>query len=330
MENKNYLERVQFDNPMKISADEECIYEGKHICMKGEMVVEGILRFKNCFIEAADSKIKVKGSLYMEDCEVNKPNSEFLNISADAKGTVVGCDFTCTLPFYDSVIIARGNRDFLVRKCNFHGSPLVMSMLLKRNGRSVLPFEVPLIDANKGKILECKFTNFTGCRVANVLYLTDSEFENCHRIEVGGSGETTRVARCKFTDCKEVNVYDGTIELCVFRNIETMFVNMTHMIGCWFFDLKCDFDHIICLEDSNMENCRFDSVELKNDAYLIEAVGESMLEHCSFEKCGTTREDLELMHCEETKGRFFKKTVAFDIVDHHTCTGLDTVYRIEV
>ena len=79
-----------------------------------------------------------------------------------------------------------------------------------------------------------------------------------------------------------------------------------------------------------MENFRFDGVELKNDAYLIEATSESMLEHCIFKKCGTTRDDLELIHCEESKGRFFKKMVAFDIVDHDTCTGLDAVYRIEV
>ena len=315
-------------NPMHIGVGEVCRYEDVSLRFEGEMVVEGTLRLKGCSMDVADTRIIVKGTLHMEGCEVEQPNSAFLEIRPDADAVIENCVFHCSVPFWDSVIIARDNRDFELRNCRFYGTPAVISMTSKRNGRSSRPYAVPFVDASKGKIIGCEFYNFTGCRVANVLSVVGTTFENCHRIEVGGSGETTRVSRCRFMNCKEVNVYDGTIECCEFRGLETAFFNLSSVVGCTFSALKCDFDHIIALDDSNMENCIFEDVELTEDSYLIDTTPESSVAHCNFRNCRTSRTDLELIHSEWTEGFLFKKTVEYDVVDHDTCTGLDEVEKV--
>ena len=325
MENRNHLERVTLCESMHIGAGEVCRYENTSLCLQGKVMVEGTLLLKNCSLEATDTSIVVKGTFYMENCEIDQPGSAFLEIDPEADAVVEDCVFHCSAPFQDSVIIARDNRDFGIRNSRFYGASTVISMMTKRDGYFVQPFSVPFVDANKGKITGCEFYNFTGCRVANVLILVGTTFENCHRIEVGGGGETTRVSRCRFIHCKEANVYDGIMECCEFVGLETAFINLTSVVGCSFSVLKCDFDHIITLEDSNMENCRFEDIELTEDSYLIDATPESSVAHCSFKNCRTAREDLELVHSEGAKGFLFKKSVEYDIVDHDTCTGLDAV-----
>lgn len=74
-----------------------------------------------------------------------------------------------------------------------------------------------------------------------------------------------------------------------------------------------------------MSFCTFKDVELTNEAYLVNGVGDVWIESCSFENISTDREDRELFFCEETVGKIFKKKVQFQIADTDSCKGLDKI-----
>ena len=81
MENRK---QVTLHNPMYIGVGEVCRYEDVSLHLEGEMVVEGTLLLKGCSMDAADTRIVVKGILHMEGCEVEQPKSAFLESRPDA------------------------------------------------------------------------------------------------------------------------------------------------------------------------------------------------------------------------------------------------------
>ncbi len=158
--------------------------------------------------------------------------------------------------------------------------------------------------------VKCKYPKITGITFQGYpmlriddLILEDCTFEDCHTVY--------------FSDCKVNN--------CQFYGVETVYADRTPINGCDFEHLRCDNDCVLCLEDSEVSFCTFKDVELTNEAYLVDGVGDVWIESCSFENISTDRSDRELFFCEETVGKIFKKKVQFCIADTESCSGLDKV-----
>ena len=158
--------------------------------------------------------------------------------------------------------------------------------------------------------VKCKYPKITGITFRGYpmlriddLILEDCAFEDCHTVY--------------FSDCKVNN--------CQFYGVETVYADRTPIEGCDFEHLRCDNDCVLCLEDSEISFCTFNDVELTNEAYLVNGVGDVWIESCSFENISTDRSDRELFFCEETVGKIFKKKVQFCIADTESCSGLDKV-----
>lgn len=141
--------------------------------------------------------------------------------------------------------------------------------------------------------------------------------------------EGTRIVDCVFEDCGDITFDECTIEGCSFKHIDTIFLTRSSVTGSRFHELVCDNDLIISLEDTTLSGCEFEDVVLCNDSYLCDGVGTSWIEGCKFVYIRTSREDKEIIHCEETVGKIFKRKKQFNIVDADTCTGLDCVADLD-
>ena len=131
-----------------------------------------------------------------------------------------------------------------------------------------------------------------------------------------------------FENCGQISIEDETITDCKFINVDTIYVTNADVENCEFHKISCDQHTVICLEDGIITGCLFKDVRLTNDAWLCDAVGDVLVDHCRFENIATERADGELFHCEEEHGFLFKKTKCFDIVDDSTCIGLDDIQII--
>ena len=167
---------------------------------------------------------------------------------------------------------------------------------------SRIKIEEDRVKCNYAKITGITFKGYPMLRIDD-LTLEDCVFEDCHTV-------------C-FSDCKVNN--------CQFYGAETIYADRTPIDGCDFEHLRCDNDCVLCLEDSEVSFCTFKDVELTNEAYLVDGVGDVWIESCSFENISTDRKDRELFFCEETVGKIFKKKVQFCIADTSSCSGLDKV-----
>lgn len=151
-------------------------------------------------------------------------------------------------------------------------------------------------------------------------------FENCtfrnfHQLHIND----ICVKGCTFEDCGTIYVDEGLISGCTFRRVSDIVVTSCDIRESHFVELRGKTEQIIALEDGEISHCTFDDIELRNGTYLCDAVGDVSVEHCNFTNCRTDREDRELFHCEEIRGKIFKRKKEFDIVDDGTCTGLDTM-----
>lgn len=52
------------------------------------------------------------------------------------------------------------------------------------------------------------------------------------------------------------------------------------------------------------------------------------MERCSFTEVCTDREDLELFHCEELRGKLLRRTRVYDMVDRESCSGLEAIEQL--
>ena len=128
-----------------------------------------------------------------------------------------------------------------------------------------------------------------------------------------------------FENCGQITIEDQTITECKFINIDTLYVTNADVENCEFHKISCDQHTVICIEDGNISHCLFKDIELRNEAWLGDAVGDVLVDYCRFENISTDREDGELFHCEEERGFLFKRTKCFDVVDDRTCTGLEDI-----
>lgn len=130
---------------------------------------------------------------------------------------------------------------------------------------------------------------------------------------------------CSFENCRTVYFSDCTVSRCRFYGVETVYADRSPINGCAFEHLRCNDDCVLSLEDSEVSACSFKYVELTDEAYLVNGVGDVWIENCSFESISTDREDRELFFCEEKVGKIFKKKKQFCIADTDSCKGLDAV-----
>ena len=161
----------------------------------------------------------------------------------------------------------------------------------------------------KNCLVQGEHTIFKGCR-----------FENCSIIHAAGLED------CSFENCEDVTVCDGNITNCNFENVDFFFLNESLVSDCTFDQIHPDLEVGISMEDVKIIRCTFSNIRVRFGTYLIDAVGESEVEECTFIDCATDREDLELIHCEEIKGKLFKRKKCYDIT--HNCTGLDAVKKL--
>lgn len=151
-------------------------------------------------------------------------------------------------------------------------------------------------------------------------------FRNFEKLEFE---EGTRIEDCVFEDCGDITFDECKVDDCSFSRIETIFSARSNFTNSQFKELVCDNDMIISLEDSEISHCSFDDVELREDSYLCDGVGTSWIEHSSFSNIRTSREDKEIIICEETVGKIFKKKKQFCIVDEDSCTGLNCIAGLD-
>lgn len=132
--------------------------------------------------------------------------------------------------------------------------------------------------------------------------------------------ENMHFYNCIFEDCNEIAIDEGEIHNSVFQSVDSLFLSNGCVENVQFLCLKADGeeDAVIFLEDADISNCTFEDVELRNKAWLCDAVGDCSVEHCTFTNCRTERSDRELFHCEMTVGKILKKEIEVSIVDEDT------------
>lgn len=181
-----------------------------------------------------------------------------------------------------------------------------------------------IFDYNE-KMLETKYIAIeadTLCCVGAEVY--HATFRNFPAIRI----ENLKLSDCVFENCKTVHFTDCEVDDCCFSNIETLYADNSPLCGCDFEHLHCDNDCILCLEDSTINMCSFEDIELRNGSYLTNGVGSSWIESCRFENIRTDREDRAIIYCEEIVGKILKRKKQFCIVDEDSCAGLDKIKRI--
>ena len=143
-------------------------------------------------------------------------------------------------------------------------------------------------------------------------------FRNFHHLNFE---EGTELVNCVFEDCINLSFDECKIKNCVFCRVESVELMDCEAIESRFEELLSDNGEILILTDSTLSDCAFVDVELRDESYLCEGYGSAWVERCSFKNIRTDRPDRELFRCVETRGKIFKRTKEFSIIDEDSCTG---------
>lgn len=156
-------------------------------------------------------------------------------------------------------------------------------------------------------------------------YVSNVVFRNYPKLEIFD----LRLSNCEFVNCGFISVYDGLLMDCKFHNIDTLSSTRSDVVHSTFQNLQCNNEAAIFMEDCQMANCQIRDVELTNDAYLCQGVGDVQIKHCDIRNCVTDRRDRKVFCGIQLKKGFFKsREKECEIVDEFTCTGLDQVKYI--
>ena len=158
---------------------------------------------------------------------------------------------------------------------------------------------------------------------ADEIYL--SVLQRCKKVQCGGIEDNYSIKASRFFGCGEITVDDAMVEDCIFDNFKIMFPTSTTMDNCIVSNVTCENDCVISMEDGELKNISFENIDLRNGSYLIEGYGNPWVENSVFVNIRTSREDYEIFHMEETKGKIFKKKVEYSFVDEESCSGLDLI-----
>ena len=122
------------------------------------------------------------------------------------------------------------------------------------------------------------------------------------------------VKDCVFENCGQVHFEKAKVMGCVFDGGQIIFGAYSGFINSEFKNMHCESDPALCLEVSDVQGCKFENIELEDDAYLCEGKGECVIAECSFENISTDSEDDDL----------------FDEMEiYKRCTGEDAVRSLK-
>jgi len=294
---------VTLDCDLIVPEDVEKVFENQHIRLEAGIKCDGKMIFKDCEIEPISigygrksgrnacipGCFKVIGTLEMDGCKIIQPGKKFLVFNGGT-ATVKDTEFILgPVDSADAVIDGSGELQF--EGCTFVEEPF--------EGEHVSHFTVPLL--TNGSITDK--TNMSNCTIQNVsrkIYIcevSECSFTGCADIECAQISSTT------FKDCEGISATDGHIENCNFSRVKHVMAVRANIDNCKFQQLESDAEDegIIFVEDSKVTQCTFDNVDLRNNSYLIEGVGDSSIEDCQFTDCRTDREDAELCRMEQGK-----------------------------
>lgn len=154
--------------------------------------------------------------------------------------------------------------------------------------------------------------------------LRDVVFRNYPRLKFWKK----RLQNCRFENCKCIQMDDGMLLDSYLTGFEDLMLDGTPTLCCTMEHLRCDEDCLIFLANGEISGCTFRDIELRKDAYLVEAEESGWLEVSSFENIRTDREDKELFNCQVEEGIIFKTKRQKNFVYEESCTGLDQVQYI--
>ena len=180
----------------------------------------------------------------------------------------------------------------------------------------------------EGGGIVCK--KMSGCNICDTIYTYADEihlslFQRCKEVQCGDYDEDYSIKASRFFECGRISVNDAKITDCIFDNFDILFLTTTNMDNCIISNIICKEECVISMEDGELTNISFENIDLKNDSYLIEGYGNPWVENSVFVNIRTTRDDYEIFHMEEIRGKIFKKKVEFSFVDEDTCSGLDLI-----
>lgn len=68
------------------------------------------------------------------------------------------------------------------------------------------------------------------------------------------------VENCVFENCETVYFADCQVTNTIFDGVETLYADRSDISACDFYNLRCDRDCILCLEDTKVNFCGFANV----------------------------------------------------------------------
>lgn len=322
------------DSGLVISKNEEKVFENQHLRLEAGIECKGTLILRNCTIEPCaklESKngrkpickpgcisMGIDGKLKMDGCEVIHPGQDFLsgwNMMIQNTSFLItpcpdnGIGFqSCLTP---CIIAAHGNTK--LEGCSFveeagNGS--------QAPGLDLIRFDVANID-------NCSFKNITG--KIEVDTISGCSFTGCTYVT------GTKISKSSFTDCGNVSASSGYFRNCEFIHVKAVFATSSDIDNCKFQKIREDTedDGAIQIEDCKITHCSFDDVELRNNSYLVDGIGDACVEYCQFTNCRTDRDDGEICRGKIETGKLRKKMIEVDILRDDTCMGLDKIERLD-
>ena len=161
---------------------------------------------------------------------------------------------------------------------------------------------------------------------ANVLH--DCTLEGCTAVSLQTEDETNEAENCRFINCGEIIAESADLTDCEISGLKgSIALENSSVVRCCFRNMTPTADGVFDLDSTELTDCTFENITLKNDHYLFDSDNDSSLDSCMFRNCRTTRDDLQLVSSGGYKGKLRKKWVEDDICSG--CTGLDKVIHLE-
>lgn len=286
---------------------------------------ESTLSFNSCRFENTDSFVRSEGPLTMDGCEIiyhgeavsgdseykpvyNNPYMEPFMNAVNGLGSVCGNRSDSFLMCW---FISADSEDTEINSCSFE---------CENNG----DYKVKI---------KCEHGTVKNCTIGGIFeieadIMDSCTCENCTTVNLQTEDGNNEASGCTFTGSNEILATDASFSNCIFSNIHESFSsNGSTVSGCTFRDLIPGNDGLFYLENTDFSDCSFENITLKNGYYLFRTDNDSSLDGCTFKKCRTTRDDLQLVSSGGFRSGFGRKWVEEDICTD--CTGLDRVIHLE-
>lgn len=144
--------------------------------------------------------------------------------------------------------------------------------------------ELALIKSDTAIIDKCTFENIIGRIEADTI--SNCSFTGCASIE------SPDIIGSTFTDCKSITANSGCFRDCDFIHVGDVSALSSDVDSCRFKNIENDKEDegVIFLKDCKITHCSFDDVELRNNSYLVDGIGDACVEYGAGQKCPWRRE----------------------------------------